>query len=107
MPAGRCDRRITIESRPETQNSRGEPIPGAPVVVATVWAEKVPLRIGEGKVADQDYATADYRWELRHYVAGITPKMQVNEGGVLYDISGVTEVGRRKGLHLTVVQRGV
>jgi len=105
--AGECDRLITIESVSETQNSSGEMVPGAPVLVGTVWAKKVPLGGEEGVAARQLQATAAYRWELRHYVPGVETKMQVNERGVLFDINEVQEIGRRASLHLGTTQRGV
>jgi hypothetical protein len=105
--AGECDRLIRILSVPETQNSRGEMAPGIPVVVATVWARKVPLGGDEGIVASQLQATAAYRWELRHYVPGVAPKMLVDERGVLFDINEVQEVGRRVSLDLGTTQRGI
>jgi len=104
---GECDRLITIESTPETQNSSGEMVPGVPVVLGPVWAKKVPLGGDEGVAARQIQATAAYRWELRHWVPGVTPKMWVNELGVLFDINEVKEIGRRASLHLGTTQRGV
>jgi SPP1 family predicted phage head-tail adaptor len=107
MPAGPCDRLITIQSATETQNARGEVVPGTPAIVATVWAHKVPLGGLEGEAARQLQATAAYRWELRHYVPGITAKMWVDERGVQFDINEVKEIGRRVTLHLGTTQRGV
>lgn len=105
--SGECDRLITIESITETQNSSGEMVPGSTVVLGPVWAKKVALGGNEGVAARQIQATAAYRWELRHYVNGVTAKMWVNERGVLFDINEVQEIGRRAGLHLGTTQRGV
>jgi SPP1 family predicted phage head-tail adaptor len=105
--AGECDRLIKIVTAVETQNSEGEMVPGVPSTLATVWANKVPLGGREGEAARQIQATAAYRWELRHYVAGVTVKMWVDEQGVLFDINEVKEIGRRASLHLGTTQRGV
>lgn len=107
MEAGRLDRKITIESIPETQNPAGEAVPGTPVVVATLWGQKTRSGGGEGQVADQPFAVGRYHWQLR-YVAGVIPKMVLNDNGVLADILEVDETGRRQGeLHLEVIERGV
>lgn len=107
MRAGDLDRVVSIETLAETISSRGEAIPGTPVVVATVHARKVSLSGTESRAADQRYAIGTYRWEMR-YRPGITPKHRLNENGVYFDIIDVDETRKRSGeLHLVTIQRGV
>lgn len=108
MPgAGEHDRLITIKrDAGTTRDTDGAEIPAA-VIVASAWAKRIPIGGSEGETGEGRVATTSYRWELRHYLPGITAtKMWVDERGVQHDILQALEVGRRAGLHLITKQRG-
>lgn len=109
MQAGALDRYITIDQLPLTQDTRGEPIPGAPTTFATLWARQESFSgAAEQQLADQgQFASAVVTW-LTRYIPGVLPKMRVNEGGVIYEIIGVDETKFRVGeLRLQTVRLGV
>jgi len=109
VQAGALDRYVTIEQVPLTQDTRGEPIPGAPTTFATLWARQESFNgANEQQVAEQgQFATAVITWLLR-YIPGVLPNMRVNENGVTYDIIGVDETKMRIGeLRLQTVRHGV
>ena len=99
-----------IESLPETQNARGEAVPGAPVSFASGMALIQPLSGRELVAAQELFAAVTHRIAWTPFVAGVLAKMRVNVGGVLYDI-GVPLVLRpdpwSSELELLAVQRGV
>ena len=96
-----------IESLPETQDARGEAIPGAPTTVASGSALIQPLGGSELFAAQQIFAEVTHRISWTPYVAGIVAKMRVNVGGVLYDIGAVLPVRPGRELELLAVLRGV
>lgn len=101
MDAGRLDRRITIQTFTESNNTFREPIKTW-VTLATVWAQLVPQRgteryaIREGQAVD---ARALVIWRIRHRT-DVTTLMRISYGGELYDIQDIREIGRREGLEL-------
>jgi SPP1 family predicted phage head-tail adaptor len=97
----------TIESLPETQNSRGEPIAGAPSTVASVNALIQPLSGDELLEAQQLFAKVTHRILVTPYTVGVTAKMRLNAGGVLYDIGAVLPVRPGRDLDLLAEVRGV
>lgn len=97
----------TIESLPETQNSRGEPIAGAPTTFWTGFALIQPLSGRELIAAQQIFADVTHRVSIAPYVAGVQAKMRLNAGGVFYDIGPALPVRVGRDLDLLAVQRGV
>lgn len=97
---------ITIKLKAETQNSRGDPIAGAPSAFATIWAEYEELSGSEGLAGDQKaFASATGHWKTR-YLAGVLNTMEIDEGGVLFDIVHVDESRIRDGeLHIYTTRR--
>lgn len=96
----------TIEQLPETQNSRGEPIPGAPTTFWSGSALIQPLAGRELIAAQQIFAEVTHRVSITPYVAGVLAKMRVNANGVFYDIGEVLPVLPGRDLDLLAVQRG-
>jgi SPP1 family predicted phage head-tail adaptor len=97
-----------IEQLPETQNARGEAIPGTPTTLATGMALIQPLDGRELFAAQQTFAEVTHRISWTPFVAGITPKMRVKAGGLVYDIGTVINVDTRsRELEMLAVRRGV
>lgn len=99
-------RAITIEQPVEAQNSRGETIVTGYTTAASVRALVQPLSGRELLAAQQTFADVTHRIVLM-FIAGITPKMRVNDSGTVYDILESLNVeSRSRHLELRAVQRG-
>jgi SPP1 family predicted phage head-tail adaptor len=96
----------TIESLPETQDSRGEPIPGAPTTFASGSALIQPLGGSELFAAQQIFAEVTHLISWTPFVAGVIAKMRVNVSGVFYDIGAVLPVRVGRELEILAVLRG-
>jgi SPP1 family predicted phage head-tail adaptor len=105
MRAGELRHRITIEHATEVQDEYGEPLKvWAPFVEA--WASREDLTGREAFQAQQVRAELTTRFGMR-YVDGITAKMRVNAGGVLYDIASVADPeGRGRTLIIMAERQG-
>lgn len=97
IPAGQRWHAITIESVPETQDSRGAPIPGTPTTFATAFASYRELSGTELIAAGQPFASDLAMWGISPVIAGVTPKMRINEGGQYHDIIQVDTTKVRQG----------
>ena len=95
MRSGRLDRRLTLQRRTLTENDYGEPVETW-TTLATVWAEKIPVRGSERYVAMQTVAEVDTRFKIR-YRTDVSPLDRVVCAGITYDVQGVIEIGRREG----------
>lgn len=99
MRAGRLDRRITLQRKTQAENSFGEPV-DTWVDMATVWAEKLPLRGSTTFAAQQRIAEADVKWRIR-FRQNLTPLDRIiDDEGRPCDVLGVLEIGRRVGLEI-------
>ena len=104
MRAGRLDRRITLQRKTQAENSFGEPVE-AWVDMATVWAEKLPLRGSTAFAANQRLAEAETKWRIR-YRQNLTPLDRIiDDEGRPCDVLGVLEIGRRVGLEIYTKRR--
>lgn len=104
MNIGKLDRRITLQALTVTRDSWNHPTESWEDV-ATVWATKSPRRALEPTEADQVVALELVDWYIRHrgdVQAGTT---RLLEGGAVYDIRGVQEIGRAQGLRLVTELR--
>lgn len=98
----------TIEQVPETQNARGEAIPGVATMFASGYALIQPLSGSELFTAQQIFAEVTHRISWTPFVAGLAPKMRVNVGGVLYDIGVIVNVDtRNREIEMLATLRGV
>ena len=95
MRSGRLDRRLTLQRKTATENDYGEPVETW-TTLATVWAEKIPVRGFERYAAMQTVAEVDTRFKIR-YRTDISPLDRVVCAGTTYDVQGVLEIGRREG----------
>lgn len=94
--AGNLDRRVRIDRRVKGSNSRGE-VTYSWTPVATVWAQKNPLRGREFFAAAQAQSEVTTRWRIR-WRKGVDETMRVVEldgQKLTYDIKGIPiEIGR-------------
>jgi SPP1 family predicted phage head-tail adaptor len=106
MPAGKLDQRITIERHTTTQNEYGEEIESW-VTYTTVWASKQDVSDRERIAASEVSAEITTRFVVRYSTkaASITPKDRIVFNDVNYNIFGVKEISRRKGLEITAAAR--
>ena len=84
--AGQFTRRIQLQQATTDDNTRGEPEPTWSTV-ATVWAQKQPLRGREYFAAGQMQTPADVRYRIR-YRADVLATMRVLDAGVPMSIIG-------------------
>lgn len=98
MGAGQLDRRVRLERPVETQDSVGG-IVTAWKLVATVWASKRDVSAREYFSADSTRAEGDTIWMIRHML-DVQNKWRLVHGSDVYDIEGISEVGRREFLTL-------
>lgn len=99
MRAGRLDRRITLLRQTETQGADGAPI-RTWSEVGKVWAEVVPVGGKERLQAPQTIAEQTARIRIR-YRAGVDVQMRIEHAGLLWEIQGLAEIGRREGIEIT------
>lgn len=95
MRSGRLDRRLTLQRKTATENDYGEAVETW-TDLATVWAEKIPVRGAERYAAMQTVAEVIDRFKIR-YRKDLTPLDRVICDGITYDVQGVLEIGRREG----------
>lgn len=103
MRAGKLDRRITIEQAAYSQDDFGQEQP-----VWTTFAERAAQRMDmkgtERFAANQVMATITATFRIR-YLPGLKPTMRIVHEGKTYDITGIAELGRRRGLEITATAR--
>jgi SPP1 family predicted phage head-tail adaptor len=105
LEAGRLDRRVRIERAAVTTSDTGNNIETwAPLV--TVWAQRMPQRAIEAWRAGGTAAEMETAWRIRwsSQVADLSPRDRLRfpaaDDGAVYEIIGVTEIGRREGLEI-------
>lgn len=94
MRIGKLDRRVTIQSLTETQDSAGQPIK-AYADLATIWAERRDVRGNERFASNQALAMRAAIFRIR-WRTGMTEKMRLIDDGTTYDVTGIAG-DRRKG----------
>lgn len=99
IKAGKLDRVITVTRESETVSASGSVLKNwAPI--ATVRAELVQLHTMEAMTGfgESDFGDAVFR--IR-YLSGLETSNRVRFEGEVFDIDGITEIGRRHGLELS------
>jgi SPP1 family predicted phage head-tail adaptor len=103
LAAGRLDRLVVIERAVTVQDEFGEPV-ATWSAWKTVFMGKRDIRAEERFRANQELATETTVW-TSHYIDGLTPTDRLNVDGLLYDIVGIAELGRRAGMQITATAR--
>jgi SPP1 family predicted phage head-tail adaptor len=100
MNPGRMDRRLTVQVRTLTKDAAG----GREEAWADAfdcWGEAVTQKASEGVTADADRATDDRQFRIRYKSGIASGTHRVLYQLKFYDITGITEEGRRDRLLLT------
>ena len=100
MKAGKLDRRIQIKVKTSTRDSYGAEILTY-TVLATVWAEKVPVTGREYFAASQFIPEATLKFRIR-FREDFDETALSTYDGVDYDIVYMAEIGRADGVELLV-----
>lgn len=100
---GKLDRRIVLQSPAASTESDGG-VTTAWTTVATVWAGFRPARTREIEAARQASAEAEVVFTIR-YRDDVTAAWRVTLDGRPFDVTGVTELGRRQWLEIAATSR--
>ena len=106
MRSGRLRQRVTIETPTESQSATTGAVSKTWATFATRWAEKLDLSGREFFAARQVNAETTTRWRLR-FVSGITKKMRITHGGLVYAILSVLQPDGRKIVSEVLTSEGV
>ena len=103
MEPGRLDRRILILQRSTSTDAWNQNL-GSYVSLLEVWAEVKDLGAKEREEADQRVTVNPKIFTIR-YRSEVTTKHRISFDGDIYQITGMTEIGRKEGLRITAVAR--
>jgi head-tail adaptor len=105
MRLGKMDRRVTVRrATTPARNALNEPIE-VWTDLGTFWAEQLSQAPRESWKAAQTAAQVERVWRLgwNQRTASISPSDRLVCDGREYQIIGVTEVGRRKGVEIVAI----
>lgn len=107
MRAGDLDRRITLQRYSVSYNAANEPDETWTPDASPVWASWRRASARETLAAGQVQAAVSDIFEIRFSsaVANLNAKDRIAYGGRIYDISSVTEIGRREGFRIEASAR--
>ena len=103
MEPGRLDRRILILQRSTSTDAWNQNL-GSYVQVLEVWAEVKDLGAKEREEADQRVTVNPKIFTIR-YRSEVSTKHRISYDGDIYQITGITEIGRKEGQRITAVAR--
>jgi SPP1 family predicted phage head-tail adaptor len=103
MEPGRLDRRITILTLSAGTDAWNQSS-SVYNTLATVWAEVRDQGAKEREEADQRVTVNPKIFTIR-YRSDVTTKHRISFDGDTFDITGITEIGRKEGQRLTAVAR--
>ena len=101
MSSGALDRRITFERETPTNTGTGVTRDWSELI--TVWASRKDIsdaeRAASGQVQGSIISRFVVRWSPS--TAGLKPKDRLIEGGLIFEVRGIKEIGRRDRLEIT------
>lgn len=103
MPAGRLDRRVTLQQVAETRSSSGDVVQSWSEL-ATVWAGVQQPSGRTAFEATERQARGDAIFRIR-YRDDVTAKNRILYQGDIYEILAIKEIGRREGLEIAANAR--
>ncbi len=106
VTAGKRDRLVTIERKSATLDDYGGEIEGwAPLI--KIWSSAAPVRDSERWQAGELAAHITMRFVLpwNALTSTIDPRDRIVFDGVIFDIAGVKEIGRREGVEISAAAR--
>lgn len=98
---GNLDRLVTIERFTETKNEHHTPV-SAWTEFVTLWAEVLQHVADEGEAGMGEAQTDTLMFRTR-YFAGVTTADRLVFEGRVFNLKGITEIGRRDALELRAV----
>lgn len=108
VTAGKLNRMVTLvlDAEEAGRDALNNPIMGEPVRLV-VAASKEDVSDRERMAAAEQSAEVTTRFRIRWNarVSGVHAGHHVELDGVVYEISGVKEIGRREGLEITTARR--
>lgn len=106
MQAGKFDRRIAVQRASKAADAFNEQIETW-ATLTTVWASAIPISDGERARAGEVFSSINMRFQIRYSttVAALDTRDRIVFDGRTYDIAGVKELGRRRGLEITAAAR--
>lgn len=99
MRAGRLDRRIILETVTETRDEFGAVIEGWETW-KSVWAQVIPMNAQERFLSDAKRSVRVNKFKIR-YLNGLLNTMRIRYEGLIYNITGIAELGRFEGYEIT------
>ena len=107
--AGKRNKRITIQTVPDTTSAGGEVSEGTPVTFATVFAAIRPLSARENFYMAEQQATTTHEITIP-YLAGVTSRMQATFSGRTFYFDNVVdtdEANREMVIMATEIKPGI
>lgn len=110
ISAGRFDRLVTIEQLSDKAGTSGYPVESW-IALDTVWMEKVSTSGGERFIAAQNAAQVQTRWrmywrdDMDPDAVDVQKTRRLSFQGRVYDITSVSEIGRREGIELATIAK--
>ena len=105
IDTGKLDKRVRLERATVTEDARGAEVKTwAPL--KTVWAQRMQQRPFEAWRAGGTAAELETAWRIRwgSEWGDLSPqdrlRFPATDAGAVYEIIGVTEIGRREGLEI-------
>jgi len=105
MTAGSLDRLVTLSTMTATNTGTG--YTETATTLGTVWASRKDVSDAEKAAAGAVEGTVRARFIVRSssLTRGLKPKDRLTEGGKVFQIVGIKEVGRRDMLEITAEAR--
>jgi head-tail adaptor len=105
MNYGRLDRRITVTQTGATNTGTGWT--ETTTTLGTMWASRKDVSDGEKVAAGTVMGTVAARFVVRSSTVTrqIKPKDRLTEGGLVFEVIGIKEMGRRDYLEITAEAR--
>lgn len=91
---GVMNRRVEIQEATETQDETGQPVETW-ATIRTVRAARKDMRGWERFRTDQELAARESVFTTRWF-SGLTSEMRISHDGMIWDITGLAELGRRQ-----------
>lgn len=103
--AGHLDRRVTLATVAATNSATG--YTETATTLGKVWASRKDVSDAEKAAAGAVEGTVRSRFVVRSSstTRGLKPKDRLTEGGLVFEIVGIKEIGRRDFLEITAEAR--
>lgn len=100
LAAGTLDRRVTISQIVKTQSESGQVNTTWSALLSDIPARIVPTSGGQNFEADQRVSANVYTFQVRYMGVLISAGMRLTYNNEVYNISYVSEIGRKDGFEI-------